>query len=420
MGYELIREEGTSKVVRFRMDASELAKLFRQVRKEISRELEIPGFRPGRVPDSILDRKYGNLIVAEVAEKAHKQLTEGLFDQYDWVLSDEDPEFENLLPVEGEDYEYTVTYKTFQAPEPVDYRELKLTVPSFDLEKAVADTIEHIRRQFVDFTDTDSAACENDLVVLTYPDTEGDKPKELSAVIGQNDMGPGFDDIIKGVRPGDSFTIQMRIEKEGEKELAGPTHTFTVKEVKAHSYPDLDDEFAEKAGCFKTMEEFTEKVREDLRARREAEMKSYRERLALDTILESNVFGVPNFMVDNLRNDYLGRLDEQDKDEATLKAIDEMAEKKVREFLLLREIAITESLEVPEEEIEEAVEAGDSRSAFIDRNRNEKALEFVLDSAIIEEKVPEEPEEGTEDTGTVPWGWVVVQDGATMETEGDE
>ncbi len=42
--------------------------------------------------------------------------------------------------------------------------------------------------------------------------------------------------------------MQMKIRKEGEEELAGPAHTFTVKEVKAHSYPDLDDEFASKEG----------------------------------------------------------------------------------------------------------------------------------------------------------------------------
>lgn len=411
MGYELIKEEGSKKVVRFSMDAAELKKIFRSVKREISRELNIPGFRPGHVPDAILDKKFGNLIVAEVAEKAHKQLTDGLFDQFDWVLSDEDPEFENLMPVEGEAYEYTVTYNTFQAPEPVDYKEIKLTVPSWDSEKAVEETIEHIRKQFVDFTETEQPSAENDLVVLTYPSPEGEdhEPKELSAVIGQNDMGPGFDELITGVRPGDVFTMQMKVQKEGEEEMAGPAHTFTVKEVKAHSYPDLDDEFASKAGGFETIDEFREKVREDVTARYEADMRGYRERLAIDSILESNVFDVPNFMVDNLRNDYLERLDGDEKDESTVKAAGEMAERKVREFLLLREIAIRESLEVPEQEIAEAVAGGDSKSAFLDRTRNEKALEFVLDSAIIEEKEPEEPKEVSGDTNTVPWSWVKVE-----------
>ncbi len=421
MGYELIEEDGSKKIVRFSMDAADLKKIFRKVKREISREINIPGFRSGHVPDTILDKRFGNLILAEVAEKAHKELTEGLFDQFDWVLSDEDPQFEDLLPVEGEDYVYTVTYNTFQAPEPVDYKEIRLTVPTWDADSTLEETMEHLRRQFVDFVETDQPAAENDLVVLTYPSPEGEDqpPKELSAVIGQNDMGPGFDEIITGVRPGEIFTMQMKIQK-GE-EMAGPAHTFTVKEVKAHSYPELDDEFAAKAGGFKTIDELREKVREDITARYEADMKGYRERLAVSSILESNTFDVPNFMVENLKNDYLDKLDDEEKDEATLKAAEEMAEQKVREFLLLREIAIRESLEVPEQEIAEAVAAGDSRSAFIDRSRNEKALDFVLESAIIEEKEPVEPDEVSGDTNTVPWSWVKVDtETAEVKAEGAE
>lgn len=423
MGYELIKEDGAKKVVRFTMPASDLKRLFRKVKRDISKEISIPGFRPGHVPDAILEKRYGNLIIAEVAEMAHKELSEGLFDQYDWVLSDEDPSFENLLPVEGEDYEYTVTYTTFQTPEPVDYREIKLTLPLVDLEKMTEDTMERLRKQFVDFTETDSPAGENDLVVLTYPspDKGDDKPRELTAVIGQNDMGPGFDELVTGVKPGDTFTMQMKITKDGAEEMAGPAHTFTVKEVKAHSFPDLDDEFASKAGGFETLDEFRAKVREDLQTRHDAEMKSYKERLAIDSLLDSNEFEVPGFMVDNLKRDFLERLDDEERDEATVKAAEEMAARKVREFLLLREIAIKESLEISEEEIAEAVEQGDTASAYLDRSRNEKALELVLDSAIIEEKEPEEPQEESGDINTVPWRWVSVEPaGEQTETEGEE
>jgi len=408
MGFELIKEDGASKVIRFTMEASDLQKIFRKVKKEISREISIPGFRPGHVPDSILDKRFGNLIIAEVAEKAHKDLTADLFDDFDWVLSDHDPEFDNLLPVEGEDYSYTVTYKVFEAPEPVDYKGVNLSVPVFDMEKAVSDTIEHVRTQFVEFEDSEEPSAEGDLVVLTYPAPEesGDKePKELSAVISRNDMGPGFDEIITGVKTGDTFTMQMAISKDGEDTKSGPAHTFAVKEVKAHKYPELNDEFAVKAGGFDSMDLFTEKVRQDLSERHAAEMKSYKERLAVDSILDSNKFSVPMFMVNNLKEDYLSRLETEDKDESAVKAAEEMAERKVREFLLLREIAIRENLEIPEQEIAEAVAGGDSRSAFLD----EKALEFVLENAIIEEKQPEEQNEGQGDTTTVPWKWIKVE-----------
>ncbi|MCK5130559.1 MAG: trigger factor [Candidatus Sabulitectum sp.] len=419
MAYELIKEDGNKRVVQFTMDASDLKKVFRKVKRDISKEVSIKGFRPGHVPDSIIEKKFGNIILSEVAENAHKQLTEGLFDKFDWVLSDNDPEFENVLPVEGEDYTYSVTYHIFQTPEPVNYKEIKLSVPTYDHEKAVEETIDHIRKQFVSFDETDQLSAEGDFVFLTYPYPDGkedSEPKELTAVIGQNAMGPGFDEIITGVKAGDVFTMQMKVEKGDDPGLKDPVHTFTVKEVRVHSLPDLNDEFATKAGGFETMEEFRQKVRDDVTARFDSEMKSFTERQAIDNILDSNVFDVPRFMVENLTQDYVSRLEDEDSTEETKKAAGEMAERKVREFLILREIAIRESLEVSEEEIDQALATGDSRSSSLDRNRNEKALEFVLNSALIEEKVQEEDSQKPD---TVSWKWVSV-DPSEASDEGEE
>ncbi len=418
MAYELIKEEGDKRVVQFTMDAADLKKVFRKVKRDISKEVSIKGFRPGHVPDSIIEKRFGNIILSEVAESAHKTLTEGLFDTFDWVLSDNDPEFETILPVEGEDYVYSVTYHVFLTPEPVDYKEIKLVIPTYDNEKAVEETVDHIRKQFVSYDETEEVSTEGDFVSLQYPDPEGAEPKDLTAVIGQNDMGPGFDELITGVKPGDVFTMQMKVEKGDDPGLKGPAHTFTVKEVKGHSYPDLDDEFAKSAGGFETMDEFRQKIRDDVSTRFDSEMKSFRERQAIDTILDRNVFDVPEFMVANLTKDYISRIEEGKSDENTEKAAAEMAERKVREFLLLRQIAIVENLEISEDEMEKALSNGDTKSTFLDRNRNDRALDFVLGSAVIEEKAQEEE---TRDEATVPWKWVTVDPSqAEVSGEGEE
>ncbi len=421
MAYELIKEDGNKRVIQFTMDAAELKKVFRKVKKDISKEVSIKGFRPGHVPDSIIEKRFGNIILSEVAEAAHKQLSENLFDEFDWVLSDTDPEFEGVLPVEGEDYVYTTTFHIFLTPEPVDYKEIKLTVPAYSREKAVEETIEHIRSQFVTFEDTDQPSSHGDFVALEYPDPEDEKgadPKVLTAVIGQNDMGPGFDEMITGVKAGDAFTMQMKVEKGDDPGLKGPAHTFTVKEVRVHALPELDDEFASKAGGFKTMEEFQQKIMDDVNTRFDSEMKSFSERQAIDHMLDSNVFDVPEFMVENLTSNYVSSIEDGDSTEETRKAAAEMAERKVREFLILREIAIKESLEVSEDDIDKAVADGDSRASYLDRNRNDKALEFVLNSAVVEEKKQDENEV---EPATVPWKWVSVDPSeAEVSKEGEE
>jgi trigger factor len=411
MAYELIKEDGARRIIQFRMDASELNAIFRKIKKDISKEARIPGFRAGHVPDSILEKRFSSLIVSEAAEKAHKQLAAGLFDDFDWVLADSDPEFDNQLPVEGEDYVYTVTYTVFETPEPVDYRGIKLVVPPYSPEKAVLDTLQHIRTQYVSYDETDLPSAENDLVVLTYPDLKGDgssEPRVFTAVIGHNDMGPGFDELITGVKAGDSFTMQMKVSGSGDDDgLKGSAHTFTVKAVKAHSYPELDDDFAMKSGGYSTIEELRQKIYADVTRSYETDYRSFTEDQAIDCLLKTNVFEVPAFMVENLTQDFISRLPDKDNsDEASRKTAREMAERKVREFLILREIAIKENLDVAGQEIEDDV---DGKAAALDSSRNEKALKFVIDSAVIEEKGIEEQNREAEEMHGVSWRWVSVE-----------
>ncbi len=418
MAYELIKEDGNKRVVQFTMEAADLKKIFRKVKKDIAKEVNIKGFRPGHVPASIIEKRFGNIIIAEVAENAHKQLANGLFDEFDWILSDTDQETESSLPVEGEDFTYSVTYHIFETPEPVDYKEMKLVLPFYSPEKAVQDTIEHIRSEFATFEKTEEASVKGDSVTLLYANPDADENselKEIVSVIGKNDMGPGFDELITGVKAGESFTMQISLEKEGETSLQGPTHSITVEEVRAHSLPALDDEFAAKTGEFKTMEELTQKLTEDIVTRFDSEKKSFSERQMIDNLLKSNSFEVPKFMVKNLLKEYISSLEDEDPEEETLKAAEEMAENKVREFLILREIAIRENLEIKEDEMNQAITDGDSKSSYLDRNRNDLALDFILSSAVIENKDPKEHES---EATTIPWKWVAV-DPAQIKVENE-
>lgn len=407
MAYELIKDDGASKVINFTMEAVELKKIFKKTKKEISKEVSIRGFRPGHVPDSIIEKKYGNVIVAEVAEKAHKILSTNLFDEVDWVLSDKSPDFDNTLPVEGQDYSYKVTFHVFETPEPVDYKGIELTVPKYDLDEVVEKTLEDVSKQFVEYEKTDEPSSENNLVIVTYPGMGDDNAseKEINLVVGQETIGEGIDEFILGVRPGETFSAQMVGKEEGAA-ASSPPITFTVKDVKAHKFPELDDEFAKKIAGLDSIEEYRQKIRDDASSKFEEEVKLFKTRQLIEKLLESNKFEVPKFMINNLTIDFLKEIDKDERTEETQKMAEEMAEKKVREFLILREVAIKENLSVEEEEVETAVTEGDTKAAFVDRSRNDLALDLLLESAVIEETEPEEP---TEQRNPSPWKWEKVE-----------
>ncbi len=401
MAYKITSEESNRRTVSFHMTAERVNTLFREVRREIQKDLVVPGFRKGKIPSSILNRRFGNLILSEVAEKAHRELSDPLFEENDWILSDTDPELDPVLPVEGNDYDYTVTYTLFETPPPSDYNGVSIKVPEFDGEKALEEALDEIRNRFVSFDPVERAATEGDLVVLEYPSRDSSECRRAAVVIGRENMGPGFDELLPGLSAGDGF--KARMEFPGVEEIPKATD-FRVIEVREPKLPELNDEFARTAGGFETMEELREKLMENISTRHAAELKAFRESVVIDSLLSSNVFQPPSFMVNNLAKDYMQRLEEEATPE-TENSVRELAERKVREFLILRQIAIQENLGVTPEEL---ASEGGSVSSATDRIRNEKALELVLSKAVETpaEHTPE-PDAKKEEAS---WRWTAVED----------
>jgi len=410
--YEIVREDGPKRIVRFAEPVDVTDELFRKVRREVTRDLDMPGFRPGKVPRSIIDRQYGNVIRAEVADRIRKDLTSKLLEEQDWILDDRDPEGDTGLPVEGSGYSFEMTFSLFETPVPEIPAGLTVTVPSLDIEKAVSETLDSFRERMVSFEAAERPAETGDLVVVETAAAGADgAPREFSVRLGDENIGPGFDELLAGVAPGDVFAARMEREGEGEP---GPGHDFRVVRVMAPVLPELDDEFAGKAAGVPTLEDLREKLRSGIADRYRQDVEAIRERRVLDAFLGANPFDPPLYMVSNLTADYIERLGEDDPDETTREASRELASRKVREFLLLRALAIREGLTVTPEELEAERSPEESSSSVLDRLRNRKALELLLSGATIKEGDPsaEDPDgdpEGSGERSGAGWRWARVE-----------
>ena len=413
--HEIISSEGNVRQVRFTETAERVDKLFGRIRKQISRDLDMPGFRRGKVPKSIIDRQYGNIIKAEVADAVRQDLTARLIDEEDWILDDSDSEEEMELPAEGSPYSFEMTFSLFETPEPEGIDGIRVELPPIDLEKAVEDTLNSFREKMMSFEAVSRPSEEGDLVMLeAQPPEEGGNPQEFSVRIGDSHLGEGFDDLVRGIEPGYRFSARMEGGEDGEK--SNPVHRFLVKDVRRPALPDLDDEFAEKAAGLESLEELRAKVEESVKSRYEQEIAYLKERTVIDSLLESNPFDPPTYMVNNLMKDYLNRLGEEEPGEDTIKAARDMARDKVREFLILRAVAEKEGIEIPDEELEKEKSSEESEYSVIDRLRNRKALELILNRADITDKEASE-NEGDEKSDTPKeagaWSWVLVEEEET-------
>jgi trigger factor len=413
--YEVTGEDGNRRTVRFKMSAEEVTALFARIRRDISRDVSMPGFRPGKIPASIIEKRYGNIIVAEVADRIREDLTTEALGELDWILGDVNPEGKIDLPADGEEYGFELTFTLFETPEPVDYSGIEIPIPRVDLDKALEDTLQSFRERLVEFNSVERPAGNDDLVILeTIPaGNDSDEPRTLTVRIGEEQIGPGFDDLLRNTSAGDGFSARME-SISGDDKASGDPHRFLVTGVSEAVLPDLDDDLAKKVADVDSLDELRTRISKNIEKRHEDEVKYLTERIALDALLDSNPFDPPEYMVKNLSTDFLARLDEDEPSEETVQAVKEMAAKKVREFLILRAIGLKEGIEVTGEEIEKELNPEESPSSLLDRLRNRHAVEHVLSQATIIEK-DEVQEVGK--TAESPWRWVkVTEDEAETES----
>ena len=407
--FDIIKSEDNRRTVLFTESAENISGLFRKVRRQISKDLEMPGFRPGKVPRSIIDKQYGNIIQAEVADSVRQGFTSKLLEKEDWILDDNDPKGKIELPVDGNAYSFEMIFSLFETPQPAGTDGIKIEIPPLNLEDAIEKTMESFREKMISFETVDRPAGDGDLVLLeACPAGNTEESQKFNVRIGESQIGAGFDELVTGAVPDIEFSARM--DRDASEEDQPPVHRFRVTEVQRPVLPDLDDEFAEKAAGVKSLEELREKIEESIRARYDQEIVYLKERSVIDSILSSNPFDPPEYMVENLTQDYITRLGEDGPGQDTTAAAKELALDKVREFLILRAIAEKEKIDISDDLIEKEISSEESESSVRDRLRNKKAMELILDRADITEKEPEKNSETEADRPDSSWRWVKIED----------
>ncbi len=407
--FDIIKSEDNRRTVLFTESAENISGLFRKVRRQISKDLEMPGFRPGKVPRSIIDKQYGNIIQAEVADSVRQGFTSKLLEKEDWILDDNDPKGKIELPVDGNAYSFEMIFSLFETPQPAGTDGIKIEIPPLNLEDAIEKTMESFREKMISFEKVDRPAGDGDLVLLeACPAGNTEESQKFNVRIGESQIGTGFDELVTGAVPDLEFSARM--DRDASEEDQPPVHRFRVTEVQRPVLPDLDDEFAEKAAGVKSLEELREKIEESIRARYDQEIVYLKERSVIDSILSSNPFDPPEYMVENLTQDYITRLGEDGPGQDTTAAAKELALDKVREFLILRAIAEKEKIDISDDLIEKEISSEESESSVRDRLRNKKAMELILDRADITEKEPEKNSETEADRPDSSWRWVKIED----------
>ncbi len=344
---------------------------------ELSKTIQMPGFRPGKVPLNIVKKRYGEAVAAEILEGAVNEAHSQLLSERN-LRPAMQPKLEITKPGNDSDLEFTVEMEVLPEVTVPDLSDVTLSKPV----AAVSDekieeslkTIADQRKSFTKVEEERAAAAGEQLKVdfvgkIDGVAFDGGTAQDVALIVAGPGFIPGFTEQVEGMKVGETKTITVNFPEDyGAKDLAGKTAEFEIsaKELAVAEIPAIDDELGKAVGL-EGLEQLKERVKEQISREYEGLTRSKLKRALLDALAEKAKFEAPVSLVDAEFNaiwqqveadKQSGQADPEDegKDEETLKAeYRAIADRRVRLGLLVAEIGRTNEVQVTDQELQRAM-----------------------------------------------------------------
>ncbi|MTV27303.1 trigger factor [Nitriliruptoraceae bacterium ZYF776] len=249
---------------------------FDRAARELAKQVNLPGFRPGKAPRRLIEQRFGEGVIAQQAMEA------SLSDFYLEAVRAEDvtpvgqPEVDVETFTEAEGCTFTATVEVRPEFEVPDHRGIGVSFPEWDVDDAEVDAqLDQMRERFAEVEVVERAAADGDLVTLDLrveidgEDLESARVEDALYEIGSAGVTPKLDEELVGASAGDELSyVDAMPEEYPEHGGAEATFHVTVKDVREKQLPELDDDFATTASEFDSIQELRKDVRDGLVRRR--------------------------------------------------------------------------------------------------------------------------------------------------------
>lgn len=273
--------------------------------KSLAREVKIDGFRPGKVPQHVVEKMYGDRVRGEIAGDLIQST-------YYEALQEQD-----LRPAghphihpsdETEGFKYTAEFEVYPEISLEGVEQIEVSRPVAVVKDAdVDDMIEKLRAQKKSWVIVERASQENDRMTISFSGAcEGEnftdgKVDNYQVEIGSKLMIPGFEDNLVGLKAGDNKTFKVSFPEEyGSEKLAGKEAEFEVEVISVEEpvLPEIDDAFIKAYGIEGSIEAFREDIKSNLESELEQALHGKLKNAVMNALYEKIQIAVPNTMVD--------------------------------------------------------------------------------------------------------------------------
>ena len=376
--------------------------------KDTARRVRLDGFRPGKVPASVVKQRFGPSIRAEVLQDVLRNSYMEALDQ-ESITPAGYPRFEDVKD-EGDDVEFAAVFEVFPEIKLGDFSKVDVEKQSVEVtDENVGQMIESLRQQRAEYNDVERAAANDDKVIIDFVGKvdgeafEGGTAEDQELILGSGRMIPGFEEGVVGAAPGEEKTIEVTFPEEYQNaDLAGKKATFdiTVKKVQEPELPELNEEFIKALGACETdLEAFKGEVRENMAREARQAVQGKLKNAVIDQLLESSEFDAPSALVDQeiqrLRQEAVQQFggDQQqiDPNQLPKELFTEQAERRVRTGLIFSEIAQKHEVQADEDSVkarvEELASVYQEPEAVINYYMNNQEQLEQVKSLVLEDKV---------------------------------
>ena len=343
---------------------------------------EIDGFRKGKAPRSLIEKRYGETIFFDEAINNLFSLNYPLaMDELDLNVIDY-PRTEMSQVKKGEGFDVTVTVTVYPEFEVTGYKGVEIEKVSAEVtDEAVDKEIANLADRNSRMVEVDRPVQDGDTVLIDYAGFVGDEQFEggtaerYPLLIGSGTFIPGFEEQLIGANKDDDVEVKVTFPEEyHSEELAGKDAVFKCKvhEIKQKEVPEIDDDFVKDVSEFDTLDELKASKREELQKEADVRAEEQMKNSIIEKIFEANDIDVPDVMVEEEIDSSLQQFDQQLRvqgmDLATYvkymgedmgkfrESIREDAFKKTKTRMLVAKIVDQEGFEVTDEEVREYLE----------------------------------------------------------------
>ncbi|MCF3941910.1 trigger factor [Oceanobacillus alkalisoli] len=378
------KQEGNKGILTFEVPAEEFDQALDQAFKKVVKDVQLPGFRKGRIPRGLFEQRFGveslyqdavDIVLPEAYSKA--------VDEAD-IFPIVQPSVDIEQIEKGKTLIFTAEVEVKPEVTLGEYKGLEVEEESVEVtEEDLDNELKSLQEQHAELVvKEEGEIADGDTVVIDFEGFtdgeafEGGKGENHSLEIGSGQFIPGFEEKLVGKKPGEETEIDVTFPEEYHAEdLAGKEATFKVKihEVKAKELPELDDEFAKDVDDeVETLDEFKTKKKEQMLEERTQAADTAKRESLIEKASDNVEVDIPDAMVENELEQMLAEFEQRlqmqgmtlemysqfsgQDEEALREQMKEDAAKRVKTSLTLEAIANAENLEATEEEVDEEID----------------------------------------------------------------